>query len=242
MRLRESADPAKKEWWERYLKGAIPFYGVPMGDIRRCVHAWAADRALSPAALRRAALELLRHPVAEEKLAGILIMQELLLPQGALDPDRDLPLIARVFDDGEISDWNTTDWLCVRVLGPLIAAGGRQAGEMIAEWAEAPGLWRRRCAAVAFVPLAPAGEAAFPGMVDMVLAVCASNVHDPERFAQTGVGWVLRELSDAVPDRVHGFVVAHRDLMSREAVRMAAARLSQDQRETLGVLGPRKRR
>ncbi len=169
-------------------------------------------------------------------------MQELLLPAGEIDARCDLPVVAAIFDDGHIADWNTTDWLCIRVLGPLIARDGRPAADLLAGWTAAPGLWRRRAAAVSFVPVVGRGDEPFPGLVDMVFGVCAANVVDPERFAQTGVGWVLRDLSDVAPDRVYDFVVAHLDVMSREAVRMAAARLSDEQRTSLGLTGPRRRR
>lgn len=241
-RLAAAGQVDKKAWWERYLKGAIEFFGVPMGDIRHIATAWAQQHELAPDTLRTASFELLQQPVAEEKLAGISIMQELLLPAGELIAVRDLPDLAALFDAGYIADWNTTDWICVRVLGRLIERDGRPTAELIASWTDAPGLWRRRAAAVGFVPVADQGDALFPGLVDMVIDVCAANVTDPERFAQTGVGWVLRVLSTAAPQRVYSFIIANQHDMKREAVRMAAARLSDDQRSMLGIGGARRRR
>ena len=92
------------------------------------------------------------------------------------------------------------------------------------------------------MPVASQGDELFRGLVDVVIDVCAANVVDPERFAQTGVGWVLRDLSDAAPQRVFDFILANRNVMSREAVRMASARLPDDQRTRLGITGPRRRR
>ncbi len=241
-RLRSAGDKAKKDWWERYLKGVIEFFGVPMDQTRRITTTWAVDWHLGAEKLRNAAYVLLRRPIAEEKLAGILIMQELLLPAGELDAARDLPMIAKVFDEGHIADWNTTDWLCVRVLGRLVERDGRPTAELLATWTDAPGLWRRRAAAVGFVPVAARGDELFPGLVDVIIDVCAANVVDQQRFAQTGVGWVLRDLSDAAPDRVFAFLTANHSTMSREAVRMASARLSDEQRGALGVTGRRRRR
>jgi hypothetical protein len=40
--LAEHADPATKDWWEGYLKGAIDFRGVKMAGIRSVVHDWHA--------------------------------------------------------------------------------------------------------------------------------------------------------------------------------------------------------
>ena len=73
-------------FWEKYLKGAIPFRGVPMGEIRKAVHRWwrADGIAHLPVAEQKAlALRLFEGRCGEDKLAGTLVLQELLLP--ALD-------------------------------------------------------------------------------------------------------------------------------------------------------------
>ena len=241
-RLASDGDPRTRDWWERYLRGAIPFRGVPMAGIRSIVGAAHAEHGLSTDGLRADAYRLMEGRYAEEKLAGILVLQELVMPAGGLDPARDLPDVAGLFDRGHIADWNTCDWLCVRVLGPAAREGGEPTARMLAGWVDAPVLWRRRAAAVAFVDLAGGGDSLFPGFVDLLLDVCDQLATDPERFAQTGVGWVLRELSGAEPERVVEFVDGHRSELSREAVRMAAARLPDEHRERWGIRGARRRR
>jgi hypothetical protein len=52
----------------------------------------------------------------------------------------------------------------------------------------------------------------------------------PERFAQTGTGWVLRELSLAEPERVVEFIAQHAGPFSTEALRSATAKLPQEER------------
>ncbi len=76
----------------------------------------------------------------------------------------------------------------------------------------------------------------------LVLDACAALVHDDRRFAQTAVGWVMRSMSDSDPQSVADFIHANTEPMSREAVRMAAARLSDDDRNALGITGRRRRR
>ncbi len=213
---------------------------MPTPDIRSILAAWVGSWAPTPAELRFAAWELLRGRVAEEKLTALLILQEHVLPLDELEPRRDLPQISAIFDEGSIWEWNTTDWLCVRVLGPLIRTRGGAAGRPIVRWTDAPGLWRRRAAIVAFVDLLPEPDV-FPGMTDLVLEACAANVRDEARFAQTAVGWVLRELSRRSPDIAFHFVAEHRSAMSAESLRMATARLSDDQRRDLGIVGRRGR-
>jgi 3-methyladenine DNA glycosylase AlkD len=75
---------------------------------------------------------------------------------------------------------------------------------------------------VSFVKLAAAPP--FEGFVPLVLGACAANLVSDDRFAHTGPGWVLRELSAAAPDAVRAFVAAHPEL-STEGRRMATATL-----------------
>lgn len=85
-------------------------------------------------------------------------------------------------------------------------------------------LWQRRAGLVAFVKLAPVADTQFDGLIPLILDACAANLVSHDRFAHTGPGWVLRELSIAAPDAVAGFVESHPEL-SNEARRMATARL-----------------
>lgn len=226
-----------KAWWESYLRHAIPFRGVKMGDIRAALHEWLASQGLTAQTaadeLMELALALLRKTYAEDKLAGILLLQEVLLPAGTIAWRRDLPRLAALFQEGAIADWSTCDWFCVRVLGPLAEREGADCARAIAAWRDAETLWQRRAAGVAFVNLAGRGEANFPGFTDMLLAVCAATVQSPERFAQTGTGWVLRELSAAEPARVAEFVEASIERFSREAIRSATQKLTEDVRVRL---------
>jgi 3-methyladenine DNA glycosylase AlkD len=234
--LQAAADPGTRQWWERYLKGAIPFRGVKMAIIRHLLHKWVATQELAARAYEdqeAIALALLRQPYAEDKLAGILYLQEILLPAGALPWSTTLPRFARLFDEGYIADWNTCDWFCVKVLGPLVVRDGVECARAIAAWSDARTLWQRRAAAVAFVNLAPRGNEALPGLPDLLLAVCAVLIADPARFSQTGAGWALRELSRAEPEAVATFITTHRDHFLRAALRMATARLPAEQRATL---------
>jgi 3-methyladenine DNA glycosylase AlkD len=240
-RLREAGDAGKKEWWERYLKGAIEFHGVPMGRIRSLVAEWRVEEGFDTRALQGIALELLALPIAEEKLAGILLLQEYALPEGVLD-DGLFDGLERLLDASAIRDWNTVDWLCVRVLGPVIAAFGMDAADRISGWVAAPSLWQRRCSLVAYVSLAAADPPVLADMTQRLIGTASTLAPDEERFAQTAIGWTLRELSDVAADEVHAFLLRHRWELSREAVRMAAARLTDTQRTELGVGGKRARR
>jgi 3-methyladenine DNA glycosylase AlkD len=226
-RLDALATEKSRAFWERYLKGAVPFRGVPMAAIRAAVHAWWREdgpSALAVPAQKALALELFDGAFCEDKLAGTLVLQELLLGRLAL---QDVKRLGALFDRGRIADWNTCDWFCVKVLGNLVARDlpSRDLADAIASWRTARTLWQRRAANVAFVNLARRGEANFEGFTALMLDTCAVTVRSPERFAQTGVGWLLRELAEADRGAVLAFADEHLGVLSREAMRYAVERM-----------------
>jgi 3-methyladenine DNA glycosylase AlkD len=225
-RLAAASDPDVREWWERYLKGTARFRGVPMAGIRAAVAAVWREHELAAwptAGLLRLARRWFTHADSEDKLAATLLLAEHLAGRLTL---ADADTLARPLAEGHVGDWGVCDWYATKALHAFLVAdpGDLQArAEAVASWTRAPGLWQRRAGVVAFVKLA-AKDLPFPSFVDLVLDACAANLVSDDRFAHTGPGWVLRELSRTVPDRVARFVEEHPEL-SREAMRMATARL-----------------
>jgi 3-methyladenine DNA glycosylase AlkD len=237
LRLNEVATAATREWWTKYLRGAASFRGVKMGDVRKAVHAWFEEEQLgehlSAEQQNALALMLLEEDYTEDKLAGVLFLQEILLPAGALDWRSDLPRFARLFDEGYIRDWSICDWFCVKVLGPLVEQQGQACARAISEWQEANSVWQRRASVVAFANLAKHGDGNFAGFTEMVLDNCTQLLGSQERFAQTGVGWILRELSRSDEGRVVGFVEANLDRFARESLKNATKYLPPEEAERL---------
>jgi 3-methyladenine DNA glycosylase AlkD len=229
------ASGSTRAWWERYLKGEAAFRGVPMAEVRRATKAWWHDENLdsrSGRIRRDAALELFASRFTEDKLAGTIALSELCIEDLS---DRDLPAFARLFDQAHIGDWNVTDWFAVKVLANLVCESDDPArtARAIADWRDGRTLWQRRAGLVAFANLARHGDAAFDGQTDLLLGTADVLVRDPERFSQTAVGWVLRELGVAEPERVSAFARDHRERLSREALRNLTAKLAPASRKAL---------
>ena len=90
---------------------------------------------------------------------------------------------------GYIQDWSICDWLCVKVLGPLVEQQQSEAcARAISGWREANSVWQRRASVVSFANLAREGDQNFSGFTEMVLDNCSYLLGSQERFAQTGVG------------------------------------------------------
>jgi 3-methyladenine DNA glycosylase AlkD len=213
--LASRGDPKRREWWENYVKGAA-FRGVTMGEIRTAVRDWlAAAPGLTTSETKRLALDLIREPLSEDKLAGILVLSEHVLDD--LGP-ADLPAFRALLADGHLGDWGSCDWFCVKVLGRMLnhSPEAERLADEIVDWTKSDDLWLRRAGLVAFVNLAPKGDAALPGLTKRVLEGAERNAQDSRRFVQTSVGWTLRELSKAEPDAVRRFLEQHGDRLSAE--------------------------
>lgn len=234
--LRSSAKT--KQWWERYLKGSSHFRGVPLPSVRSALTEWwhrhQVDTRTSAAMQRAIAVTLLRQPHTEDKLAGMVLIGEFLLPRGRIDWRRELPSYGRLFTNGHLADWNSCDWFCVKVLGPMVRRFGKPCAAEIGRWRHSRVLWQQRASAVAFVNLAKEGEKNFPGFVPMVLRSCQRLVGNGERFAQTGAGWVLRELGRADEKAVLNFLRKNLSSLSREALMSATEKMPARARRTLG--------
>jgi 3-methyladenine DNA glycosylase AlkD len=229
--LNARLDPKAHRYWTNLMKGEAAFRGVPMAGIRASVRRVVAEHDLATWSIED--LLALAHrwfagAASEDQLAAVLLLTEHAHARLRLEHADALaaPLAA-----GHVRDWNVTDWYATKALHAFLTGEDDAGGEdleararALAAWTTAPTLWQRRAGLVAFVKLAPRGAACFDGFVPLVLDACANNLVHEGRFAHTGPGWVLRELSRAAPETVATFVEAHPE-MSAEARRMATARL-----------------
>ena len=214
-RLDRASDPETRAWFENYLKHAIEFRGVKTLEVARIVMEWRTTPSLKewpPEAELALAAELIRQRKCEDKLAGIILVQRYLVKR--IPPERLLDCVEGLFDEGAIWDWSTNDWLCARLLAPILRGNGMPAALRVAGWRTSPDLWQRRSSAVAL--RAVAGE---PSFHPLIATVIEHLVCEQERFIQTGAGWLLAELSKHAPTFAAQLAETHFDHLSTEVVR-----------------------
>ena len=229
-RLQEHADPKAKAWWAAYVKQGAPYIGVKMPVVRSVLHKWYRQGVAGNLHLdqqKELALALFREKHAEDKLAGILFLQEILFPAGGVGCGQDLDRFAELFTGEHIYDWNICDWFCVKVLGPLIQKEGEQCAEAVSEWHSAANLWQARASVVAFVPVAEHSE-----YYPLIQQSCEVLIRREERFAKTAVGWILRDISKYDEPFVKRFIEANIAHFSLESLRNALKYFSQEERDT----------
>ncbi|MAT61723.1 MAG: hypothetical protein CMH41_08810 [Micrococcales bacterium] len=211
--------------WDAYLKGNAEFLGVPMAGVRATVNSlWDSGLSDLPTTDQREIFtRWARQPYTEERLAAVLLLAEHVMP--ALSDD-DLERLEEPLVSGVFADWHIVDWYSTKVMSAYVAGGDRTLrSDTVLDWADAPALWQRRAAVVSFVPHAKQPREFRQDLPERLLIACDGNINaSPERFAHTGVGWVLREMSVAEPTLVADYV-AERPQLTSEARRMATARL-----------------
>lgn len=218
--LARQAKPETKKWFENYLKGAVPYYGVKTPHVRRIVVAWRAKWKLHewpPQRQLNLVCQLISLPHAEEKFAGALYIQMHLVR--ALPADDLLDAAEKMFQRNAFGDWSSSDWFSVRALAEVVRAD-RRAAARIAGWTTADDLWQKRAAAVALRPVVRDRDS-----LPLVRRVAAALVGDPRRFIQTGIGWLISDLSKEFPDEAARIVERHFANMSKEAIDRHTRRL-----------------
>jgi 3-methyladenine DNA glycosylase AlkD len=120
--------------------------------------------------------------------------------------------------------WAIADHACIAGQKRLLADPRRL--EAVERWTGDASMWTRRAALVITLPWAkfkqPTAEQR--AARERVLAWAAGYAGDPAWFMQKAVGWWLRELSRAEPDRVRAFIAQHGAQMKpfarKEALRL----------------------
>ncbi len=226
--IEQHSDPKVKSWWENYVKGRAPFRGVKMPVVRKCLHKWHKENIDGVLDLEQQldlALALIKEKYTEDKLAGTIFIQEILIPKEVIKPKRDIKRLAGLFSEGHIYDWNICDWLCMKVLGELIERNGKEWAKLISKWSSAENLWQARASVVSFVRVAYNSD--YYNMIEMS---CSNLIKREERFSKTSVGWILREISKHESKLVKQFIERNLSHFSIESLRNALKYSSNDER------------
>lgn len=203
--LEDRSVPQKADWWNRYMKGEIRFVGIGIPEIRKLLLEMNQDEGLDQLPMNRQVSlvnGLMKSKLAEHKLAAILYIQLFWL--GKQRNSFLLSIISDWFDDRYIYDWNTTDWLSVKVLAPLVDSGDREVLWTLKKWNRNPYLWKARASLVPF-----AASKRFSEHTKDIERFSDILIRRDERFAKTAVGWVMREYSKIDEDFVLNFLSRH---------------------------------
>lgn len=210
------ASEKKKLWWEKYMRNVINFRGVGIPDIRNLQKKWYKKHLehLSYKEQIEITLEFFRQDLAEDKLAGILLLQNYLFDKESLSCM--IEQYDVIFKEELIYDWNICDWFCVRVLSATIKKYERDAANIISSWSNDPYLWKARASVVAFIGLTKEDK-----YYSHIFENCSVLIQREERFAKTCVGWILHDIYKADEKVVFDFVNKYLKHFDKESLKNA---------------------
>ncbi|RLD70068.1 MAG: hypothetical protein DRI98_08910 [Bacteroidetes bacterium] len=215
--LKENSVTRKADWWNSYLKGKIAFMGLGIPEIRKILVDLNRTQGLDQLPMNQQVgivNGLMKGHFAEQKLAAILYVQLFWL--GKKKNTFLLSMITDWFDHRYIYDWNTTDWLCVKLITPMVDSGDEKVLWYLKRWSLDGYLWKARASLVPFAQCRHLEEHS------AVIERCADIlIRRPERFAKTAVGWVLREYSKSDEEFVLNFLSRHVKYTTSEVKRNA---------------------
>ncbi len=209
-------NPEKAKWLENYVKHNIKSKGVGIPTIRQIILETNKEFKLTgkPVSEQTGLLnDLMNQEYTEDKLAAIIYLQ--LFWKGK-NQQHTINLISEWFDTNLITDWNVCDWLCVRILTPMIDAWTDPVIKELEKWNKDKNQWKARASLVPFAQCKTIAQ-----HKKIIKCFSVELIKRKERFCKTVVGWVLREYSKIDSDFVTKFILDYENLVTKEVIKNA---------------------
>lgn len=207
------SDRNKAKWLENYVKHNIKSKGVGIPEIRQIVKEANQKYRITQTPLNKQII-LLNHLMAQEytehKLSAILFIQ---LFWKDISPDIKIEVISNWFEDELISDWNVCDWLCVRIMTPLVENDLDKIIDDLTSWNKSKNLWKARASLVSFAQIKSIEK-----YLKIIHSFAERLIKREERFCKTAVGWILREISKRNKKYVTEFILKYNKWMTKEVI------------------------
>jgi 3-methyladenine DNA glycosylase AlkD len=218
--LTARADPIRAPQMQRYMKSAMPYYGVS-APVQKQVwrEVFAAHPLDSCAEVGEAAMDLWRGArYREERYAAVALTD--LRRYDDCRTMTAMPLYEEMIVTG--AWWDYVDVLASHHLGAVLRRDPARMKPLLRRWARAAdSLWQRRAAILS--------QLRFKDDTDLALLYdCLEpNLADREFFMRKAIGWALRQYAWSDAREVRRYVAANRSRLSplsiREALKNAGA-------------------
>ncbi|MFT4215939.1 MAG: DNA alkylation repair protein [Micropruina sp.] len=219
--LAEGGDPERAVGQQRYMKSALPFYGLTVPQVRVLVRSVVTAHPVPDRVSWLAAVAALWDEAThrEERYAAIGVLRHRRYRDWLL-PDEDLlGLLRHLVTSG--AWWDLVDELS-HVAGDLLASDRPAMTTVLRAWSREPDLWLRRVSIIAQLGARDRTD------IDLLTYAIEGSIDDPDFFARKAIGWALRDYSKTGADWVRGYVAAQASQLSplsrREAVKWLEAR------------------
>ncbi len=209
--LKANVDEKTRQSFQRFFKEAVAYYGVKTQTVSKIAKKfWPSVKGLDKLELFGLCEALFRSDYTEEAFVVSYWLPNYI---AHLEP-ADLPTFKR-WIELYTNNWAKCDSFCNHTVGDLIMKYPQVVPE-VKSWAKSENRWLKRASAVSFI--IPAKRGLF--LMD-AFDICDVLLEDDDDMVQKGYGWLLKEESRLHQREVFDYVVLHRDILPRTALRYA---------------------
>lgn len=213
--LLEASDEKTRQAGLRYFREDVNLYGIRAKTVSEIAK---ANYTLIKKADKKDILDLCdslwKSGMMEESFVACVWSEKL---TSAFVPD-DFAILER-WVHSYVSNWASCDTLCNHTVGDFI----QKYPEYIAElkrWARSENRWVKRASAVSLI--IPARKGNFK---DDIFEIAGILISDRDDMVQKGYGWMLKEASKPYQKEVFDYVMRHKAIMPRTALRYAIEKM-----------------
>lgn len=212
--LQAKADPVRAAGVQKYMKSAMPYYGVTMPVQRRIWRqVFEAHEFGSRDELHAVALELWREAsFREERYAAIALTD-----QRRYASWQDVAATS-TYEEMIVTGawWDYVDAIATHQLGDVLRRIPRRMNPLMRRWAKASeSMWKRRAAILCQIRFKNVTD------LDLLYSCIEPNLSHEDFFIRKAIGWALRQYAWTDPREVKRYVAAHRARLSPLSVREA---------------------
>jgi 3-methyladenine DNA glycosylase AlkD len=219
--LKATTDAKTQKSFQRFFKEQVKFYGVKTETVGKIAKKyWSRVKTLDKQAIFALCEELYRSDYTEEAFIVAFWLPEYI---DNLEPS-DLATF-KGWIERYINNWAKCDGFCNHTIGDLIQKYPQIVSE-VKSWTKNENRWLKRASAVSFI--VPAKKGLF---LKDAFEICDVLLLDGDDMVQKGYGWLLKEESRKHQKEVFDYVVKHRAVMPRTALRYAIELMPKDLKE-----------
>ncbi len=209
--LKAGVDEKTKGSFQRFFKEQVKAYGVKTATVGKiAAKHWKEVRSLSKEEIFELCEELYRSDFMEEAF-----VVSFWLPNMVDRFERGDLSVFRCWIEHYINNWAKCDGFCNHTVGDFIEKFPDCLGE-VKSWAKSENRWLKRAAAVSLIVPAKRGK-----LLTDIFEISDVLLLDGNDIVQKGYGWLLKEASRKHQKEVFEYVVKHKEIMPRTALRYA---------------------
>ena len=216
--LEQHVDEKTKQSYRSFFKEPVLAYGVKTATVSKIARNRFPDiKPLGKQAIFTLCEELLASDYNEEAFIALDWVYRL---QNEYEP-ADFHRLEKWIEK-YINNWAKCDTLCNHAIGSFIERFPQNI-ENLMKWTASENRWLRRAAAVTLIVPAKKGK-----FLEEIFRIADSLLTDKDDLVRKGYGWMLKEASVQHREAVFDYVMRHKTVMPRTALRYAIERMPED--------------